>query len=67
MDFSHINKQQSRSFNNQKVILKALSQGKSVYCDSCKQPLQLNLATGQEKKGSVICQKGCTYIELELA
>ncbi|CAH9066493.1 hypothetical protein PSECIP111951_03825 [Pseudoalteromonas holothuriae] len=66
MDFSQFNKRRAASFNQQKQLLKKLSAGKTVLCETCQQPLKLNLAVDIAQKGLVYCQKGCTQIELEI-
>ncbi|MCF6437353.1 MULTISPECIES: hypothetical protein [Pseudoalteromonas] len=67
MDFSQLNKQRAASFNKQKQLLKKLSAGQTICCEQCQKPLKLNLAVDAAQKGHVCCDKGCTYIELEIA
>jgi hypothetical protein len=66
MDFSEINKKASESFHQQRNILKKLAQGRTIKCEVCNMPLNLNLNTNKADKGHVNCKKGCTDIMLEL-
>ena len=47
-------------------MLKKLSKGQTLYCETCKGALILDLKTDQPGKGVVRCAKGCTDILLEL-
>ncbi|MBD1582350.1 hypothetical protein [Pseudoalteromonas sp. S16_S37] len=67
MDFSQFNKQRAASFNQQKQLLKKLSAGQTMLCETCQKPLKLNLAVEVSQKGQVCCEQGCTQIELEIA
>lgn len=64
LDFSAINKSATKSFAQQRNIIKQLGKGKTVLCQTCKQPLTLTVtSTGAP---GVSCAKGCTDIGLEL-
>jgi hypothetical protein len=67
IDFTQLNKQRAASFNKQKQLLKKLSAGQTILCETCSAPLKLNLAVDSSQKGHVCCAKGCTHIELEIA
>ncbi|MEJ6475999.1 hypothetical protein PQI63_16965 [Pseudoalteromonas piscicida] len=67
MDFSQLNKKSSKSFNDQKALIKKLSQGRVVNCTSCQQPITLTLNPESHNRAIARCQKGCTLIELDLA
>ncbi|MBE0369786.1 hypothetical protein J8L98_10105 [Pseudoalteromonas sp. MMG013] len=66
MDFSQLNKQRAHSFDKQRTILKKLGKGKTILCETCQQPLTLDLATSNTQQGIICCAQGCTHIELEL-
>lgn len=73
MDFSHINKDSAKSFNEQKNLIKRMGKGQRVNCPKCGQSLQLRVpgkqqATeqhGDEPRYGIYCPKKCTDIELE--
>ncbi len=67
MDFDALNKKFANSFNEQKALIKKLSQGKQVRCPDCGQVIALSLIAGQEKRAAAKCPKGCTTIEFDLA
>jgi hypothetical protein len=64
LDFSAVNNAATRSFNEQRNLIKRIGKGETVLCASCQQPLTLSVSTEQEP--GVNCQKGCTSITLEL-
>jgi RNase P subunit RPR2 len=64
IDFSQINKNAAKSFNEQRNLIKLLAKGKTVLCEQCQQPLTLTVKS--EVESGVQCNKGCTQINLEL-
>ena len=62
-----LQKNSSRSFHQQKNIIKKLTAGQQVLCEICKQPLKLRLpAKGKDQQASsIFCDKGCTDILLD--
>ncbi len=66
MDFSHINKQTSNSFHQQKNTIKKLMQGKTILCSHCNHPIKLYLPEDKQANGAR-CDKGCTNIALEFS
>ncbi len=62
--FADLQKQSSKSFHQQKSLIKRLMAGKTILCDTCGKPLILNTPE-QDKKTGIYCQKGCTDIELD--
>jgi len=64
IDFSQINKNTAKSFNQQRNVIKLLAKGKTVLCEQCQQPLTLTVKN--EDESGVQCLKGCTQINLEL-
>ncbi|KZN29983.1 hypothetical protein [Pseudoalteromonas luteoviolacea] len=67
MDLAQFNKLRARSFNEQKSLLKKIAKGQTVLCSKCDQVIQLNVAVKEGEKAYAKCQKGCTYIELDMA
>ncbi|MCL1037611.1 hypothetical protein L2725_10770 [Shewanella corallii] len=74
MDFTQINKDSARSFNEQKNLIKRMGKGQRVSCPECGQSLQLRVPGKQqaaeenksgEQKYGIYCPKKCTDIELE--
>ena len=68
MDFSAINQVTTKSFNEQKNLIKRVFKGKPVQCPICQKTLQVVLPD-QAKAGQtpgIFCPTGCTDIELEL-
>jgi len=67
IDFSDINKTSSKSFHEQRNIIKKVCLGKKVLCPKCQQALKLlpPVKGDNDKKTGVSCVKGCTFIELE--
>ncbi|GEK11487.1 hypothetical protein HUZ36_19915 [Pseudoalteromonas sp. McH1-7] len=66
MDFSQLNKQRAKSFNDQKALIKKLSQGRTVICPHCELPISLTLNQHAQRSAIARCQTGCTLIELDL-
>lgn len=65
IDFSQFNKKFAKNFNDQKILLKKLLQGKTVNCDSCNAPLTVKL-NEQESEFQIGCKSGCTKLTLEI-
>ncbi|ACJ30275.1 Conserved hypothetical protein [Shewanella piezotolerans WP3] len=68
MDFSVINDTTTKSFNEQKNLIKRVFKGNTVLCPVCKQALEMKLPTKdqQETISGIRCKKGCTDIELDM-
>ncbi|WP_068546106.1 hypothetical protein [Thalassotalea crassostreae] len=66
VDFSKLNKLTAKSFNDQKAIIKKITQGRDVKCKTCGQILKLQTPE-QGKKSCIYCLKGCTDIELDMS
>lgn len=64
LDFSALNKQTAKSFNEQKALIKKVMAGRVINCETCNQPLKLLPPESHEKAG-VACDKKCTFIELD--
>ena len=64
LDFSKINRSSSKSFNEQKSLIKKIGKGQTVLCCVCQKPLKLTVASKSET--AVYCENGCTKINLEL-
>ena len=62
-----LQKNSTDSFHQQKKIIKKLTAGQQVLCETCKQPLTLRLPVkGKDQQASFIfCDKGCTDILLD--
>ena len=62
-----LQKKSSQSFHQQKNIIKKLTAGQQVLCDTCKQPLKLRLPVKgkAQQVSSIFCDKGCTDILLD--
>ncbi|WP_440054319.1 hypothetical protein ACSLBF_15870 [Pseudoalteromonas sp. T1lg65] len=67
MDFSAVNKQSAKSFNEQKALIKKLSRGQSVLCKTCQSEIRVSLDHDNPNRAIARCVKGCTHIELDLA
>ena len=69
MDFSRINKDSTKSFNDQKNLIKRMGKGQQSTCPKCGQILQLRVPgkqlAAEEQKYGIYCPKKCTDIELE--
>ena len=62
VDFSALNKNAAKSFNQQKALIKKVLSGRSVQCETCHSVLRVvPKSTGL----SISCEKGCTDIDLE--
>lgn len=68
MDFSHVNQQTTKSFNEQKNLIKRVFKGKPVNCPTCQQQLTMLLPedASPSQAAGIYCKKGCTDIELTL-
>lgn len=64
LDFSQINKSSAQSFHKQKNLIKKIGKGQTVLCSVCQKPLKLTVATDAET--GIVCETGCTKIDLEL-
>ncbi len=63
--FKQLQKNSHQSYQQQKALIKKVLAGKTVFCEVCKQPLQLRLPEQYEQSG-IFCHNGCTEIQLEL-
>ncbi len=64
LDFSAINKSASKSFNEQRNLIKKIGKGETVLCAVCQQPLKLSVSSVGEP--GVKCENGCISIGLEV-
>jgi hypothetical protein len=66
---SALQKKSSRSFHQQKTLIKKLMAGQQVLCQCCQQPLQLHLPKGsnEAESSTICCPKGCTDILLDFS
>lgn len=71
---SALQKNSSRSFHQQKTLIKKLMAGQQILCESCQQPLKLNLPSSagsnrvdNNEKSTICCLKGCTDIQLDFS
>jgi hypothetical protein len=62
-----LQKNSSHSFHQHKKLIKKLTAGQQVLCETCKQPLKLRLPVkrNDEQASSIFCDKGCTDILLD--
>lgn len=67
LNFKDLEKQSSRSYHQQKSIIKKLLAGQSVSCVTCQQKLTINLPNDNEVATGISCQQGCTDIALDFA
>ncbi|MDB2387014.1 hypothetical protein N9W21_06680 [Shewanella sp.] len=69
IDFSVINDNTAKSFNEQKQLIKRVFKGNTVLCPTCNQALVMKLPVKdqQESVSGIRCKKGCTDIELDMA
>lgn len=67
LDFTAINQSSTKSFNNQRNLIKKIGRGETVLCPTCQQPLKLATPVKgkTDRKNGIACAKGCTDIELE--
>lgn len=63
--FTDLQKQSKKSFNDQKALIKKVLAGRTINCQSCKQPLNFLLAK-EKSPAKICCEKGCTDIELDI-
>lgn len=69
MDISgldELQKQSSRSFHDQKAMIKRIMAGKTVNCKVCKLAVIL-VPPEQSPRPGLRCAKGCTDIELDFS
>jgi len=64
--FAALQKASKESFFEQKKLVKQVMSGKTVLCDTCKQPLKLYTPEQNELTG-IRCAKNCTDISLDFA
>lgn len=65
--FVQLQKQSSKSFHDQKALIKKVLAGRVVKCKVCKQPLEWQALSNDNKAAAKIsCQKNCTDIALEV-
>ena len=67
-----LGKQSSKSYNDQKALIKKVLSGREMHCKSCKQLIIAFLpenepATGEGSQSGIRCNKGCTDISLDFA
>ena len=68
--FAALQKASKESFFNQKNMVKQVIAGKTVKCETCKQPLALvtpKKDNSGDQVGGIRCMKGCTDIQLDFA
>lgn len=64
--FKALQKQSSKSFHDQKALIKRVLAGKQAKCQRCNQAITFYPAT-EQKAASINCAKGCTDIHLDIA
>ncbi|NRA59408.1 MAG: hypothetical protein HRU25_00550 [Psychrobium sp.] len=64
IDFSALNKSAAESFAQQRNLIKKVCRGDKINCTHCQQ--LLTLIPAENGIAKIICNKGCTNIELEL-
>jgi len=64
--FTNIQKQSSRSFNDQKALIKKVFAGREIKCHACHNILSL-ITPEQSDQPGIKCPKGCTDIALDFA
>jgi len=62
--FSELKKNSTKSFNDQKALIKKVMSGRHMQCEICGQPLLLMLPNDSDKPG-IYCKKRCTDINLD--
>lgn len=62
MDFSALNKNAAKSFNQQKSLIKNALAGKDIQCPTCSEKLSVKPT---ESGLSLKCKKACTDINLD--
>ncbi len=63
-NFNQLQKDSTRSFNDQKALIKKVISGREIKCDQCGQTLVLVTPEKSDRPG-IRCKKGCTDIELD--
>ncbi len=64
--FKQLQKNTSRSYYQQKTLIKKVLAGEKINCEVCKQQLTVYLPKSQETSG-IRCAKGCTDIQLDFS
>jgi len=64
--FSQLKKNSTKSFNDQKALIKKVMSGRKINCKICGQPLELILPESSDQPG-IYCQKKCTDINLDFS
>ena len=64
LDFSALNKAATKSFNEQRNVIKKIGKGETVRCQTCGSALVLTVSETQTP--GVRCDTGCTNIMLEV-
>lgn len=64
--FKALQKQTSKSFHDQKALIKRVLAGKPAKCHHCQQAIAFVPAT-EGKQAKITCAKGCTDIHLDIA
>lgn len=69
INFSGKNKASTKTFHDQRNIIKNICRGQTVLCLTCQKPLKLITPSKKQTdiKPGVRCDKGCTDIELDFA
>ncbi len=63
--FEKISALSSKSFHDQKALIKKVLAGREVKCKVCQQLLTYKLPTGEDTPTGIYCKKGCTDIALD--
>ena len=65
--FALLHKKSSKSFHQQKALIKQVMAGKAIDCPECGTRLRLTLPTGSNSNVAtgIKCEKGCTDILLD--
>lgn len=64
--FNRLTKQSAQSFHQQKKLIAKLMRGEEVRCEVCKQHIIMKPADNTRPL-HMVCAKGCTDIELDMA
>lgn len=64
--FKQLQKESSRSFNDQKALIKKVIAGRQIKCPQCAQILRLATPENSDRPG-IRCNNGCTDIELDFS
>jgi hypothetical protein len=62
--FDELKKTSAKSFNAQKALIKKVTAGRVIQCDTCGTQIKLVLPEQSESPG-LYCDKGCTNITLD--